>query len=235
MLTWLLLSFVHIFHCFINGCVTSLIKERDTSCASVSLPALTGLPFPKVLHRSETGCLVKSHSFKYFQNNLANVFHQRFWNMSGVKMHVSSKQVPHSLSRGKKSIFARQIAAQRVKEGTESLVAQMHPATVQKNDSSMETEQCHATDDRELSECLFFFHQSSPYFVSVVSTFLCTIASSGPRLVSGQGLLGPDSSGETQRIHRENQATLQGMSPSEILQEQRKLLSQLGSLFCETF
>lgn len=64
-----------------------------------------------------------------------------------------SKQVPHSLSRGKKSIFAHQIAAQRVKEGTASLVAGMHPATIQKNDSSMDTDQRHATDDREFA-CL---------------------------------------------------------------------------------
>lgn len=49
--------------------------------------------------------------------------------------------------------------------------------------------------------------------------------------MSGQGLVDPDSTGETQRIHRENQAKLQGMSQSEILDEQKKLLSQLGS-FC---
>lgn len=52
---------------------------------------------------------------------------------------------------------------------------------------------------------------------------------SGPRLVSGQGL---DGTGETMRIHRENQAKLQGMSQSEILEEQRKLLSQLGRQSC---
>lgn len=142
--------------------------------------------------------------------------------------------MPHSLSRGKKSIFARQIAAQRVKEGTASLAAGMPPATVQNNDSSMETDQCHAADDRE-SACL----NASSVFITVplillvfVITSLSPIAASGPRLVSGQGLLGPDSTEETQRIHRENQAKLQGMSQAEILQEQRKLLSQLGRLFC---
>lgn len=51
----------------------------------------------------------------------------------------------------------------------------------------------------------------------------------------GKGLLGPDSTEETQRIHRENQVKLQGMSQSEILQEQRKLLAQLGRLFYPTF
>lgn len=50
--------------------------------------------------------------------------------------------------------------------------------------------------------------------------------------MSGQGLLAPDSTEETQRIHRENQAKLQGMAQSEILDEQKKLLSQLGS-FCQ--
>lgn len=63
-----------------------------------------------------------------------------------------SKKVPQSLSRGKKSIFAHQIAAQRLKEGAASCT----PETVQKNDSSMETDQCHAADDRELA-CLNFF------------------------------------------------------------------------------
>lgn len=51
---------------------------------------------------------------------------------------------------------------------------------------------------------------------------------SGSRLLSGEGLQGPDSSGETLRIHRENQAKLQAMSKSEILEEQKKLMSQLG-------
>uniref|UniRef100_H3DIW6 RNA polymerase II associated protein 1 n=1 Tax=Tetraodon nigroviridis TaxID=99883 RepID=H3DIW6_TETNG len=151
--------------------VLSRIVERDTSCAPISLPAFTGMPFPKVLHRSETGC-----------------------------------QVPHSSARGRKSIFARQIAAQRVKEGTASLVAGASPATVQTKDTCMDTDQCPAADDRD---------------------FLSPTAASGPRLVSGQGLLGPDSREETQRIHRENQAKLQGMSRSEILQEREKLLSQL--------
>uniref|UniRef100_A0A8D3EBV5 RNA polymerase II associated protein 1 n=1 Tax=Scophthalmus maximus TaxID=52904 RepID=A0A8D3EBV5_SCOMX len=54
---------------------------------------------------------------------------------------------------------------------------------------------------------------------------------SGPRLVSGQGLGGPDSPGETMRIHKENQTRLQTMSRSEIIEEQKKLLSHLGC-FC---
>lgn len=74
--------------------------------------------------------------------------------------------------------------------------------------------------------------RSSRRFLSVIteSPSSCDLAlslllTSGPRLVSGQGLEG---TGETMRIHRENQTKLQGMSQSEILEEQRKLLSQLG-------
>uniref|UniRef100_A0A673CAH8 RNA polymerase II associated protein 1 n=1 Tax=Sphaeramia orbicularis TaxID=375764 RepID=A0A673CAH8_9TELE len=51
---------------------------------------------------------------------------------------------------------------------------------------------------------------------------------SGSRLVSGQGLGGPDSTGETMKIHRENEEKLRAMSQSEILEEQKKLLSQLA-------
>ncbi|XP_017332587.1 RNA polymerase II-associated protein 1 [Ictalurus punctatus] len=48
----------------------------------------------------------------------------------------------------------------------------------------------------------------------------------GPLLVSGQGL-GPDKAEETLKIHQENEAKLQGMSQSEILEEQKLLLAQL--------
>lgn len=108
------------------------------------------MPFPKVLHRSETGGQVKSHSFKSFSKTY---FVRQFGTDQDLTCMYHFKQVPLSLSRGKKSIFARQIAAQRVKEGTASLAAEMHPATFQKNDSSMEMDQCHATDERELA-CL---------------------------------------------------------------------------------
>uniref|UniRef100_A0A4W6FF74 RNA polymerase II associated protein 1 n=1 Tax=Lates calcarifer TaxID=8187 RepID=A0A4W6FF74_LATCA len=143
--------------------VLSRIVERDTSSTPISLPAFTGMAFPKVLHRSET-------------------------------------------SR-KKSIFARQIAAQRLKEGKTPL--HCAPETAQTPElreqnlppeTSMDTDQCDAA---------------------------------GPRLVSGQGLGGPRSSGETMRIHRENQAKLQAMSQSEILEEQKKLLAQLDPRLVE--
>ncbi|XP_070836075.1 RNA polymerase II-associated protein 1 [Chaetodon trifascialis] len=151
--------------------VLSRIVERDTSSTPVSLPALTGLAFPKVLHRSET-----------------------------------SSRVPLSSAGGRKSIFACEIAAQRVKEGKTPL--HCAPVAAQTPETSMDTDQCNAAGDQ-------------PAEVS------------GPRLVSGQGLTGPDSSGETMRIHMENQAKLQGMSQSEILQEQKKLVSQLDPRLVE--
>uniref|UniRef100_A0A8D3BG40 RNA polymerase II associated protein 1 n=1 Tax=Scophthalmus maximus TaxID=52904 RepID=A0A8D3BG40_SCOMX len=58
------------------------------------------------------------------------------------------------------------------------------------------------------------------------------VNANSPRLVSGQGLGGPDSPGETMRIHKENQTRLQTMSRSEIIEEQKKLLSHLGWHFC---
>ncbi|XP_070698735.1 RNA polymerase II-associated protein 1 isoform X2 [Pempheris klunzingeri] len=151
--------------------VLSRIVERDTSSTPISLPAFTGMAFPKVLHRSET-----------------------------------SNQVPLSSAGGKKSIFARQIAAQRLQEGKTPLhcapEAAQTPEHTKQNlppETSMDTDQCYAVDDI-----------------------------SGSRLVTGHGLEGgPDSSGETMRIHMENQTKLQAMSQSEILQEQQKLLSQL--------
>lgn len=77
------------------------------------------------------------------------------------------------------------------------------------------------------------FHHRSPssHYFSLPFSFTQTVAA-GPRLVSGQGLESPDSRGETMRIHRENMAKLQGMSQSAILEEQKKLLSQLGRRSC---
>uniref|UniRef100_A0A667YMW4 RNA polymerase II associated protein 1 n=1 Tax=Myripristis murdjan TaxID=586833 RepID=A0A667YMW4_9TELE len=102
-------------------------------------------------------------------------------------------QVP--LPAGKRSIFARQIAAQRLKEGKTLL---------------------HCAPKAETKG------QSLP-----------AETTSGPWLVSGQGLGGPDSPAETMRIHRENEAKLQAMSESEIREEQKKLLSQLDPRLVE--
>ncbi|XP_056249486.1 RNA polymerase II-associated protein 1 [Seriola aureovittata] len=158
--------------------VLSRIVERDTSSTPISLPAFTGMAFPKVLHRSET-----------------------------------SSQVPLSSAGGKKSIFARQIAAQRLKDRKTPL----HCAP----------ETGHTPEPREQNlppETRMDTDQTDPAEPPVVS---------GPRLLSGLGLGGPDSSGETMRIHRENQVKLRAMSQSEILDEQKKLLSQLDPRLVE--
>ncbi|KAK7904347.1 hypothetical protein WMY93_016954 [Mugilogobius chulae] len=99
----------------------------------------------------------------------------------------------------KKSIFARQITAQRLKDGKAPL---NHPD-------------------------LFSQTQTKKDLVVGCSTNKDQIGVSGPKLISGQGLGMRGSSEETMRIHRENQDKLQSMSESEILDEQKKLLSQL--------
>ncbi|KAK5916828.1 hypothetical protein CgunFtcFv8_011771 [Champsocephalus gunnari] len=148
--------------------VLSRIVERDTSSTPISLPALTGMAFPKVMHRSE-----------------------------------NSSQVQQSSAGGKKSVFALQIAAQRLKEGKAPLhCAPKAPHTPEDREQNLQPESSMDTDDKPA-------------------------ASSGPSLLSGKGLGVPDISGETMRIHRENQEKLQAMSKSEILQEQRRLLTQL--------
>ncbi|KAK5886336.1 hypothetical protein CesoFtcFv8_017379 [Champsocephalus esox] len=148
--------------------VLSRIVERDTSSTPISLPALTGMAFPKVMHRSE-----------------------------------NSSQVQQSSAGGKKSIFALQIAAQRLKEGKPPLhCAPKAPHIPEDREQNLQPESSMDTDDKPA-------------------------ASSSPSLLSGKGLGVPDISGETMRIHRENQEKLQAMSKSEILQEQRRLLTQL--------
>ncbi|XP_006643123.2 RNA polymerase II-associated protein 1 [Lepisosteus oculatus] len=102
---------------------------------------------------------------------------------------------------GRKSIFAQKIAARKAKE--ESLPAHLG-STGQRVDLPqavpMETEQPNAP-------IVEMVHRSS--------------------LVTGQGLGNTDSSLEVRRIHEENEARLKGMSEAEILEERRKLLSQL--------
>ncbi|KAM4724234.1 RNA polymerase II-associated protein 1 [Anableps anableps] len=111
----------------------------------------------------------------------------------------TSSQVPSSSSKGKRSIFARQIAAQRLKE-----------------DKTLKPSSADAPQNPEAREQI-----------------LPSDAADCSRLVSGEGLQGPDSSGETLKIHRENQAKLQVMSKAEILEEQKKLLSQLDPRLVE--
>ncbi|XP_056282420.1 RNA polymerase II-associated protein 1 [Pseudoliparis swirei] len=120
-------------------------------------------------------------------------------------MHRSetSSQAPPSSTVGKRSIFARQIAAQRLKEGKTPLHCAPEAAhTPEHREQNLPPETNMDTDDQ-------------PTAVSCLSR------------LSGQGLGASGSSGEPMRIHRENQAKLQAMSQSEILQEQKKLLCQL--------
>uniref|UniRef100_A0A8B9KIQ4 RNA polymerase II associated protein 1 n=1 Tax=Astyanax mexicanus TaxID=7994 RepID=A0A8B9KIQ4_ASTMX len=109
---------------------------------------------------------------------------------------TAETQVRSQHTAGRKSIFARQIAAQNAKEGRGN----------SKNDPKIIIPQ-RSGSTRDASG-------------------QCAAAAPGSLLVSGQGL-GPDSAAETLRIHQENQARLENMSQSEIVDEQKKLLAQL--------
>uniref|UniRef100_A0AAY4C761 RNA polymerase II associated protein 1 n=1 Tax=Denticeps clupeoides TaxID=299321 RepID=A0AAY4C761_9TELE len=123
-------------------------------------------------------------------------------------MHISavlSRIIEKDSSSGsKKSIFARQIEAQRVKAGLSSL------QTVQKN--------------------IAF---ASAAKTSSITNQPSGLRMGGPLLVSGQGLGSSDAAQETMKIHQENQARLQEMSQEEILEEQRKLLHQLDPMLVD--
>uniref|UniRef100_A0A4W4GHQ7 RNA polymerase II associated protein 1 n=1 Tax=Electrophorus electricus TaxID=8005 RepID=A0A4W4GHQ7_ELEEL len=111
-------------------------------------------------------------------------------------LHRSTIQTQVMAPRGKKSIFASQIAAQNAKvRGAES-----------QKDPLVSTPQASGSSHIVLGRCL-----------STVD---------GPLLLSGEGL-GPDKAEQTLKIHQENQTRLQGMSHSEILEEQKLLLAQL--------
>ncbi|XP_061751810.1 RNA polymerase II-associated protein 1 isoform X2 [Nerophis ophidion] len=154
--------------------VLSKIVERDTTSIPITLPEVTGMAFPKVLHRS-----------------------------------ASSTQDPFPAMGRKKSIFAYQIAAQRLKEGKLPLhLASQTPQNPKPSEQNLPPQR---NMDIDLSNL--------PVSIS--------------RLVSGQGLGGPNSSDETKRIHRENQDKLLAMSQSEILEEQNKLLYQLDPRLVE--
>lgn len=121
-------------------------------------------------------------------------------------LHRSEAHSEMSVGSGsgrKKSIFARQIAAQRLKEGKTPLhcaVQKVETKKVLPLQSNMDTD---------------------PTIVV------------GSRLISGQGLGVSGSSEESRRIHRENQEKLQAMCQSEILEEQNKVLSQLDPRLVE--
>ncbi|KAJ8291132.1 hypothetical protein GJAV_G00021740 [Gymnothorax javanicus] len=114
---------------------------------------------------------------------------------------------------GRRSIFAQKLAAQRAREGGVSSHSRpsLKPGaqgTVISPAATMKTAQ--------------------PLPEPTGHTVL-----TGSRLVSGQGLSQQDSSQEALRIHQENQARLEGMSQSEILEEQQKLLAQLDPSLVE--
>ncbi|KAK2878391.1 hypothetical protein Q8A67_019182 [Cirrhinus molitorella] len=106
--------------------------------------------------------------------------------------------------RGRKSIFARQIEAQRAKKEDVKLEARGQSSASRHVSFSplenMETER----PESDVMDCV-----------------------GGPVLLTGKGLAIANSAMETMKIHEENQAKLQAMSQSEILEEQRKLLAQL--------
>lgn len=57
------------------------------------------------------------------------------------------------------------------------------------------------------------------------------LTSRRPCLITGEGLGSQKSEEEVQAIHKENLEKLQSMSEEEILQEQERLLAQLGMCF----
>ncbi|KAI4900398.1 hypothetical protein NFI96_017778 [Prochilodus magdalenae] len=109
-------------------------------------------------------------------------------------LHRSTVEKQATVPGSRKSIFARQIAAQNAKSGGGDLKVSASQASG--------------------------------------SSHVVPGSVDGSILVSGQGL-GPDSAVETFKIHQENQTRLQGMSQSEILEEQQKLMAQLDPRLVE--
>ncbi|XP_058605829.1 RNA polymerase II-associated protein 1 isoform X2 [Onychostoma macrolepis] len=110
--------------------------------------------------------------------------------------------------KGRKSIFARQIAAQRAKK-----------EDVQFLNGSETRGQSSAS--RHVSFSLLENMETERPESNVMDRV------GGPVLLTGQGLGIANSAMETMKIHEENQAKLQAMSQSDILEEQRKLMAQL--------
>nr|XP_055027722.1 RNA polymerase II-associated protein 1 isoform X1 [Misgurnus anguillicaudatus] len=125
-------------------------------------------------------------------------------------LHRSVVKSEGQESRGRKSIFARQIASQRANKD----VTQCSSGYKTRDQS------CKATNVVSLPPESMHTEKSTSDVLDAVG---------GPLLVSGQGLGIANSAMETIKIHQENQAKLQAMSQSEILEEQMKLLAQLDS------
>ncbi|XP_019742793.1 RNA polymerase II-associated protein 1 isoform X2 [Hippocampus comes] len=129
---------------------------------------------------------------------------------------ANGTQVPLSAVGGKKSIFAQQIAAQRLKEGKVPL------------DLTSRDTPKHKPPEQKL---LLQMPMKTDMTYHTGDTGPCSLSSS--RLVSGEGLGCSNSSEETRRIHRENQEKILAMSQSEIQEEQTRLLSQLDPSLVE--
>ncbi|XP_073683087.1 RNA polymerase II-associated protein 1 [Garra rufa] len=116
---------------------------------------------------------------------------------------VMESEVQERAPRGRKSIFARQIAAQRAKKE--------------------DVDPLNGSETRNQSSASR--HVSFSPLENVESDVMDRVG--GPVLLTGKGLGIANSAVETMKIHEENQAKLHAMSQSEILEEQRKLLAQL--------
>ncbi|KAL0170241.1 hypothetical protein M9458_034837, partial [Cirrhinus mrigala] len=114
---------------------------------------------------------------------------------------VMESEGPEKAPRGRKSIFARQIAAQRAKEDVKPL--ERSSASRHVSFSPLENMESEQPESDVMGRV------------------------GGPVLLTGQGLGIANSAMETMKIHKENQEKLQAMSQNEILEEQRKLLAQL--------
>uniref|UniRef100_A0A671N8Z7 RNA polymerase II-associated protein 1-like n=1 Tax=Sinocyclocheilus anshuiensis TaxID=1608454 RepID=A0A671N8Z7_9TELE len=124
--------------------------------------------------------------------------------------------------KGRKSIFARQIAAQRAKEDS-SASRHVSFSPLQ----NMETER---PESNVMGKCCHIPQSFSWLTKACLISDWASVTDrvGGPVLLTGQGLGIANSGMETMKIHEENQTKLQAMSQSEILEEQRKLLAQLG-------
>ncbi|XP_077905147.1 RNA polymerase II-associated protein 1 [Ictidomys tridecemlineatus] len=122
--------------------------------------------------------------------------------------HRSQENRGKLVTSGKRSIFAQEIAARRVSESrvlsAEEVVPNLDPP-----EGAVTCETPTPRDQRD-------------HILGNSHSF------QGPHLITGKGLRGQEAQQEAQTIHKENVARLQAMDPEEILQEQQRLLAQLG-------
>ncbi|XP_066550491.1 RNA polymerase II-associated protein 1 [Amia ocellicauda] len=126
--------------------------------------------------------------------------------------HRSEVKEQAPATTGRKSIFAQKIAARRAMEDR----AGSH------TDAG-----CGGTNSRAGTERSNSLPAVSMETEQPAAPCEGKAVGKGSRLVTGQGLGMPHSSLEAKKIHQENEARLSAMSKAEILEEQRRLLSQL--------